>query len=105
MPMYCFHCKSCEFNFEVLLSMKDKSKPKCPECGKKKAVDRLISQVNILGPTSSKMDNFEYRAGYNLNKAQNESRAAQEEAAKKGVSGYRNIDDISSGMNFDPGEW
>lgn len=105
MPMYCFHCKSCEFNFEVLCSFNARSKQKCPECGKKKNVSQRIGQINILGPTSSKMDNFEYRAGYNLNKAQNESRAAQEEAASKGINGYRNIDDISSGTNFDPSQW
>jgi hypothetical protein len=48
---------------------------------------------------------MEWAGPYNFYKAQNESAAAREAATKKGLSPYRNIDDITSGNNFDPGEW
>lgn len=103
--MYCFNCTKCKFNFEVLCEFENRKKQKCPQCKKKKDVENFLTTPNILGPTSSKMDNFGYRAGYNYDKAQKESSAAHELAAKKGTPGYRNIDDISSGMNFDPSAW
>ena len=34
MPIYEYHCNSCETNFEVLLRTNDTKKPlKCPDCG------------------------------------------------------------------------
>jgi putative FmdB family regulatory protein len=105
MPMYCFHCKSCKFNFEVLCHYDERSKQKCPECKKKKNVESVIGQVHILGPTDSKRGNMEWAGPYNFEKAQKESAAAREQAAAKGLSPYRNIDDITGGNNFDPGEW
>jgi hypothetical protein len=45
------------------------------------------------------MDNFEYRAGYNMDKAQGERRHA-EAASHMGQTPYNSIDDITSGKNF-----
>lgn len=106
MPIHVFQCKKCKLNFELLRGLKEQSKPRCPKCNKLKDVSQNVTVAGILGPTSSKLENFEYRAGHNLERAQNESRTAKEEAAKRGISGgYNQMDDISSGMNFDPAEW
>ena len=48
---------------------------------------------------------MEWAGPYNFEKAQKESAAAREEAKAKGLNPYRNIDDISNGMNFDPSQW
>jgi hypothetical protein len=86
--------------------MSDKSIPECDCCNSNGFVKKQITCPEILGPTSSKMDNFEYRAGFNLDKAKKESSAAKMEAAKKGISSsYNDIDDISSGQNFNPEKW
>lgn len=105
MPMFCFHCKSCKFNFETLCTYEERSKQKCPECKKKKNVEAVLGTVHILGPTASKRMNMEWAGPYNFYKAQDESAAAREAATKKGLNPYRNIDDITSGNNFDPGQW
>jgi putative FmdB family regulatory protein len=103
--MYCFHCKSCDLNFEVLCKFEERSKERCPQCKKKRGVEPVVGLFHILGPTASKKANMEWAGPYNFYKAQNESAAAREAATKKGLSPYRNIDDITSGNNFDPGEW
>ena len=36
MPTYEYRCGSCDHGFEIVQSMKDKTKRKCPECGKHK---------------------------------------------------------------------
>ena len=47
--------------------------------------------------TGDKMENFSYRAGYFMDKAQNQRREA-EAAAKGETNPYNNIDDITGGM-------
>jgi len=58
----------------------------CPKC-KSSNKNKLISLFGILGPTSSKMDNFGYRAGYNMEKAKDCRRQA-EEASHMGTDPY-----------------
>ena len=41
MPTYDYRCNSCNVEFELFQSMKDKPKKKCPECGKL-TLERLI---------------------------------------------------------------
>jgi len=41
MPTYEYQCLSCKHKFEILQSIKDKPKTKCPKCGKK--LKKLIS--------------------------------------------------------------
>ena len=36
MPTYEYKCGACDHGFEIVQSMKDKAKRKCPECGKHK---------------------------------------------------------------------
>jgi hypothetical protein len=104
--MYTFCCKNCKINFEELCKYEEISKMKCPQCNKKKGVSHLLSGAPcILGPTDSKRGNMEWAGPYNFEKAQKESAAAREQAVKKGLNPYRNIDDITSGGNFDPGQW
>ena len=62
---------------------------------KSKRVEKLISMpadVVFTNPGgTSKWDNFSYRAGYNMEKAKEERRAA--EAQHKGKNPYKQIDD------------
>jgi putative FmdB family regulatory protein len=103
--MYNFHCKKCELNFETLCRYEARDKVKCPQCNKKKGLENVIGGFHILGPTKSKRGDMEWAGPYNFEKAQIESSDAREQAVKKGIDPYRNIDDITSGNNFDPGKW
>ena len=87
--------------------MDSRKKVECPECNVLLGEEGQVfwNSPCILGPTSSKLDNFDWGAKHRFEKAQNESRSAQELAVSKGLSPYRNIDDISSGQNFDPTNW
>ena len=43
MPLYEYHCKKCEENFEALVSLSDSDKPaECPKCGSKET-EKLLS--------------------------------------------------------------
>ena len=102
--MYVFFCKKCELEFEHLCKYEERDAVKCPECNKKKSVEKRLGACNITFSNpkgTSKMDNFSYAAGYNLEKAQGERRAAEAEAKVRGIKNpYNRIDDISSGVNF-----
>lgn len=97
MPMYCFVCKSkkCGKSFEVLEKHDPTGKYKgvaCPHCnGKKK--ENVLGLIHILGPTKSKMDNFGYRAGHNLEKAKDCRRKA-ETLSHMGATPYTPLDDM-----------
>jgi putative FmdB family regulatory protein len=93
MPHYDFQCKKCETVYDEIVSYDEKGKyptVKCPKCGSKKK-DKLLSQIGGVmfskPQESSKWDNFEYRAGYNMDKAQGERRAA-EAASHMGANPY-----------------
>lgn len=43
MPTYEYQCLSCKHKFEILQSITDKPKSKCPKCGKK--LKKLISSA------------------------------------------------------------
>ena len=47
MPIYEYECKKCEYTFEELQSIHDKALTKCPECGAKKSLKKLISTSAI----------------------------------------------------------
>lgn len=47
MPNYDFHCPDCNHEFEELVALADREKPrKCPKCGKKK-VTRKVTAVKV----------------------------------------------------------
>lgn len=104
MPFYEFMCKKCDKKYEELCNYDPTEKYKdveCPHCKSKKK-EKLVSTaiVTFANPVgTSKFENFEYRAGYNMEKAKNERRAA-EQARKEEIPAYHSIDDISSGKNF-----
>lgn len=104
MPFYEFECKNCNCQYEELCNYDPSEKYKdvmCPKCKSKKK-NKLVSAaiVKFANPKdTSKFDSFEYRAGYNMEKAQNERRKAQE-TLTDGIPPYSTIDDISAGDKF-----
>ena len=105
MPCYDFKCDDCRIQFEEFCrKITDRESVVCPKCSKPVS-QMFLTAPCILGVTDSKKDNFEWFARHNFEKAQNESRTAQATAKAKGLDQYRNIDDITSGENFDPGNW
>lgn len=99
MPTYEFECKKCKSEYEEFVPYDATGKykgVKCPSCGSKSKKKLMPSKVAIGGPTSSKMDNFGYRAGFNMDKAQGERRAA-EAASHMGTQPFNDIDDTPMG--------
>ncbi len=41
MPIYEYHCESCNKNMEIIQKISDEPLKKCPDCGKK--VEKLLS--------------------------------------------------------------
>jgi len=104
MPFYEFECNNCKIKYEELCSYDPTEKykeVKCPECNSKKKT-KLVSAaiVTFANPKdTSKFESFDYRAGYNMEKAKEERRKA-EKANTEGIPPYSTIDDISSGKSF-----
>ena len=105
MPTYSFGCLKCKKEYDTLTNFDSSGKYKdvvCPSCGSKKKKQQMtfISNIHFTNPTdTSKFDNFGYRAGYNLEQAQNLRRKA-EEASNVGTKPYNQIDDVHSGNFF-----
>lgn len=101
MPVYEFSCVSCNHEFEEFTPYDESGtypNVACPKCGSKKKEKLFPSKMTIVGPTSSKMDNFNYRAGFNLEKAKGERRAAE-------AASHMGADPFNGGSNdFDLGE-
>ena len=104
MPTYNFECKNCNKIYETLASFDATGKyagVSCPHCNSKKK-KKLLNDANIKfaqPKDTSKFDNFNYRAGYNLEQAQNLRRDAQT-ASHMGTDPYMPIDDINKGRHF-----
>lgn len=103
MPFYEFECKKCQHGYSELCNYDETGKykgVKCPECGSKSKT-KLISQVaapQFSNPRgTSKEDSFSYKAGFNMEKAKDERRAAEAASHMGKDGGYTPIDDISSG--------
>jgi putative FmdB family regulatory protein len=97
MPLYDFECKKCKEHFEEFSKYDESGKYPgivCPKCkSKRKAVLPPKVALKFADPkTSSKWESFSYRAGYNMEKAQGERRAA-EAASHMGTNPYNTIDD------------
>ncbi len=43
MPIYEYHCKACGHNSEQLQKISDKPLTDCPQCKKKKSLEKMIS--------------------------------------------------------------
>jgi putative FmdB family regulatory protein len=104
MPLYNFLCLKCNSQYETLTSFDVSGKYAdvvCPTCNSKRKKQQVTSaNLKFTNPKdTSKFDNFGYRAGYNLEQAQNLRREA-ESASHMGSMPYNSIDDINSGVNF-----
>ncbi len=104
MPTYIFGCKKCKNEYETFTRFDETGKysdVSCPKC-KSKSKKKLITSAHIKfaqPKDTSKFDNFNYRAGYNLEQATDLRRKA-EAASHMGTAPYNPIDDISSGKHF-----
>ena len=102
MACYSFQCKKCQEPFDEICSYADYDAGfpdlRCPHCRSKK-IGKMLTAGDVLW-TQSKLQNFEIRAGVNMEKAKNERAAA--EVAEKLKNPYRRIDDTNRGrrMNF-----
>jgi DNA-directed RNA polymerase subunit RPC12/RpoP len=105
MPSYCFQCGKCKKEYSDLVSFDPSGKykdTKCTSCGsKKKKMLPTAAKLKFSNPTdTSKFDNFSYRAGYNLEAAQ-DLRKSAEEVSHMGTDPYADrIDDINRGDLF-----
>ncbi len=83
MPIYRFECDKCNEVYEEITSYDESGKykgVKCPKCKSKKKHRRFDYEVAVTFADprdTSKFDNFSYRAGWNMNKAKGERRAAE----------------------------
>ena len=83
MPIYSFQCKKCSSHYEELTPYDEKGKykgVKCPHCNsskKTRTFDYNVCCTFDNPKESSKWDNFEYRAGYNMEKAKADRRNAE----------------------------
>jgi putative FmdB family regulatory protein len=58
MPLYDFHCKTCDKTFELLT--KSSSTPVCPKCGSE--IEKQISRIAPAGKTAGILANARARA-------------------------------------------
>ncbi len=101
MPSYSFSCVKCGHIFDELCLWEEIAKTQCQKC-KSKKLNRIFGAPNIVFADprgTSKFDNFGYRAGYNMEKAKNDRRTA-ENASHMGADPYQKIDDLNIGNYF-----
>lgn len=88
MPTYQYKCNGCDHAFEIVQSMKDKKKRKCPEC-KKPRLKRLIGQpiFFIKGEAGTIRHlaerNTENMGRYELGDKQGQQQEAKDKAKKQ----------------------
>jgi len=105
MPTYVFLCGKCKKTFTDMCSFDPKGKysdTKCSHCNSKnKKMLPTAAALKFANPKdTSKWDNFSYRAGYNLEGAQ-DLRKQAEAASHMGTEPYADgIDDINRGDLF-----
>jgi putative FmdB family regulatory protein len=82
MPTYEYECLSCKHKFEILQSINEKPKNKCPKCGKK--LRKLISSTGGFIFKGSGFYATDYKKN---NKSQDSSSSATCPKAKEGCVG------------------
>jgi len=88
---YDFECKKCQHVYEEYTDYDPKGKypkVKCPNCQSKAKIKLIASSINIGGPTKSKMNNFEYRGGLNMENAKDLRRRATEKEGSASPYNY-----------------
>jgi len=74
MPTYDYRCKACKHEFELFQSMKDKTKRKCPKCGKN-TLERLIGAGGAILFKGSGFYETDYRSDSYKNSAKAEKKS------------------------------
>jgi putative FmdB family regulatory protein len=89
MPTYDYVCDACDHSFELLQSIKDEPKKKCPECGKSK-LRRLFGTGAAIIFKGSGFYQTDYRSESYKQKAaaekSSESKPAEVKASESGSS-------------------
>jgi putative FmdB family regulatory protein len=105
-PTYDFECRKCRRLYDALCPYDEAGRyagVTCPHCNsgrKRRVYNGRGPHVKFANPQgTSKWDSFTYRAGYNMEKARGERRAA-EAASHMGASPYAGVDDLSGGQYF-----
>ena len=78
MPIYEFTCGKCKKRYSELSkydSTGEYADVECPKCGSMKKTKEF--SIPVVCGTSSRMERFDYRAGRNLDRAQDERRFAE----------------------------
>ena len=85
MPTYQYKCNNCDHYFEIVQSMKDKKKRKCPEC-KKLKLQRLLGQpmIFVKGDPST-IGHWAERNTENMGRYEIGDKSGQQEEAKEKV--------------------
>ncbi len=103
MPVYGLLCKKCKKEFDVLCRFEERSTIRCEGCGEDGEIVPVMTvprSVIFKQPKgTSKEDNFDYVAKWNMDNAKDVRRQAEQES-KQGANPYPVIDDISSGKHF-----
>ena len=80
MPTYDYECESCDHQFEVFQSIKDKPRKRCPKCGK--GVKRLIGAGSAVIFKGSGFYQTDYRSSDYKKKAESDSKPADKKSDK-----------------------
>jgi putative FmdB family regulatory protein len=115
MPLYDFHCKDCDCDYEEFASY-DKTNEyadvMCPTCGsvkKEKLFTGVRAEAIFTNPEGTrKWEDGQYGHDYRFKSKQPKVQKEREEAERKSHMGkdvYIHHDDISSGKHFDPSNW
>jgi hypothetical protein len=91
-------CKHCDTPYGWVVVDLSTERYMCPnvDCSGKRPAQAVFGIVVKNPETSSKWDNFSYRAGYLMDKAQQERRDA-EAKSHMGTNPYPAIDDVTRG--------
>jgi putative FmdB family regulatory protein len=99
MPTYDYVCKSCDHQWEVFHSMKQKPIRKCPECGKLKA-ERMIGSGGGIIFRGSGFYETDYRSeSYKKAASADKTAAAKKTESKPSTSDTKASSSNSSGSS------
>lgn len=90
MPIYEYHCKTCDYQFEIITRMAEKDKRlACPRCSGEN-VDKLISSVSVVRPHSKiHRDRMQALSKVNPGNPQEVARHFKEHGSRFGESDFR----------------
>jgi putative FmdB family regulatory protein len=96
MPTYDYVCDACDHQFELMQSIKDEPKKKCPECGKPK-LRRLIGAGLGIIFKGSGFYQTDYRSESYKQKAEAEKKATESKPAETKSESKPDSSSTSSG--------